>query len=299
MARPSVMRTWLVPSRALSWWASLLPAFVMAGVEFIRHDWLESMMLGNLVVAALVGAGAALYVHMMARYLRYSERRLSAAREETAVLQERDRVAREMHDNVSQALFYLGVRLEDVQRQLGEGDCDDAGQLLTEVRRDLDQTYERVRTAIADLRRHPAPRTLSAALAALAGDLSHQFPLSVDLTAAADAEVVLPEPVLQQLLGAAREALVNAAKHAGTGKAIVSARTQGGMLTVTIADEGPGFDPAAATGGFGLIMMQERMELAGGRMRADTAPGRGACIRLELPLEEVSDATHRTRGSGR
>lgn len=272
---------------ALSWWAVILPAFAVGGFEFLRHSLLERFLpapAGNLVAALLVGCGAAVYVSVAARYIRQAERSLSAAREEAAVLQERDRIARAMHDNVSQAIFYLGVRLNDLQRQIERGERDSAAALVAEVRENLNETNGRVRTAIADLRRRPAPRLVGPTVAELVRQTAAEAGLSVRVEGA-DLSVPLDESRLEQVLGVVQEALNNTAKHAGVHQAAVEVRQVGRNLAVTVVDQGRGFRPDQVTGGFGLMMMQERAELARGRLTLETAPGAGVRVSLTVPLE--------------
>jgi signal transduction histidine kinase len=179
----------------------------------------------------------------------------------------------------------MGVHLGDIQGNLETGDQEKARQRLHEVRENLDQTFERVRSTIADLREHPAtPRTLAGALAMLRTSLEHQFDLRVNLHEPIP-EVLLPEIRLKHLMGICQESLVNTAKHSGAHAASVMVKQGANQLEIVVADEGRGFDPAKRSAGFGLLMMQERAELMGARLTIDTNPGQGARIRLDVPLE--------------
>jgi two-component system NarL family sensor kinase len=90
-----------------------------------------------------------------------------------------------------------------------------------------------------------------------------------------------------------QEALANVAKHADASTVRVWGRLDGGVLEIEIHDDGVGFDQARAraaamaTGHLGLRSMAERLEAAGGRLVLDTAPGRGATVRLRLPLPDA------------
>jgi signal transduction histidine kinase len=277
-----------VQRTTFTWWAVLPPAILIGTFEFLRHSVLEYIlprMMGNLVAAFLVGIAAAVYISWAAKYIRLAERSLGTAREETAVLQERDRIARDMHDNVSQALFYMGVHLGDIQNNLETGDQERARQRLHEVRENLEHTFERVRATIADLREHPAtPRTLAGALDMLRTSLEQKFDLRVNLYGPIP-EVLLPESRLKHLIGICQESLVNTAKHSGAHAATVMVKQGANRLEIALADEGRGFNPAKRSAGFGLLMMQERAELMGARLTIDSSPGTGARIRLDVPLE--------------
>lgn len=104
-----------------------------------------------------------------------------------------------------------------------------------------------------------------------------------------------PKPLGSQtrslVIRAVRELLVNVTKHAGTDRAIVSARRDGDMLEVAVQDDGSGFDTAGLHGrlgpprGFGLFSIREQLSQVSGRLWVDSSPGRGTRARLTVPLE--------------
>jgi signal transduction histidine kinase len=89
-----------------------------------------------------------------------------------------------------------------------------------------------------------------------------------------------------------QESLTNAIKHGGANRAILEVLEDAGSISVTVRDDGAGFDPSASTKGFGLIGMHERVELLGGRIGVESAPGEGVTVNASFP------ATHRDHESG-
>jgi signal transduction histidine kinase len=106
---------------------------------------------------------------------------------------------------------------------------------------------------------------------------------AIDLPASA-----APRPAATDVETAAyrivQEALSNAARHAGAGRVTVALAQAGEALTVRVADDGEGFDPATGAAGFGLRGMRERVDLLNGRLRVGAAPGRGTEVRAVLPI---------------
>jgi signal transduction histidine kinase len=92
-----------------------------------------------------------------------------------------------------------------------------------------------------------------------------------------------------------QECLTNAVKHAHADRVNVRLTQERATVVLTVSDDGSGFDTQRADGGFGLIGMQERVELVGGRLAIDSAPGKGTTVRAELPAQHPHDAV---RGVG-
>jgi signal transduction histidine kinase len=155
-----------------------------------------------------------------------------------------------------------------------------------------------MRRLIADLR----PTTLDelglgAALEALAERLGSSEVIDVDLTIDLDfhagrTDHRLLSEIEDAVFRLVQEALNNAARHGGAGRARVELSENGENLRVRVVDEGSGFDPNDHSDGFGLIGMQERVALAGGTLEVHSAPGEGTTITAVLPAihrDEVSD----------
>jgi len=94
-----------------------------------------------------------------------------------------------------------------------------------------------------------------------------------------------------------QEAVNNAVKHAGAEDVAVSVREADGMITVRVRDEGSGFDPAATSGGFGLVGMRERVESLGGALAIESAPGGGTTLIVRLPAGRQAAASPDSRSA--
>jgi signal transduction histidine kinase len=204
---------------------------------------------------------------------------------EAAAEDERSRWARELHDETLQALGGLRLLLAGALR--GDEAVKDAaiGQAMTQLESDI----ATLRTLITELRPAALDQLgLEPALQALI-DRVRVGGLDVDVQIELDGE---PGRVHERLTSdletgiyrIVQEALTNAVKHGGAHRAVVEVTEVGGQVSVTVRDDGVGFDPATATTGFGLIGMRERAELLNGTIDTDSVPGRGTTIRVLLPV---------------
>ena len=153
-----------------------------------------------------------------------------------------------------------------------------AGQLVL-ARQMIDLTLNEARAAISGLR-PPVLDDLGLAdgLASLARSIG-----GVQVTVEAD-ECALPEHVEIALYRITQEALQNVVKHSGATVAGVVLRCDPGLVSLRISDDGAGFHPDAAAGGFGLSGMAERAELVGGHLDVSSGPGRGTTIEARIPV---------------
>lgn len=199
---------------------------------------------------------------------------------------ERGRWARELHDEALQSMGGLRVMLSGMRRA-GEGE---------ETDRLISQAIERVDTAIAEMRRliadlRPAALDelgLAPALEALVERLTWgevlDAELRIDLAYNAGRRPTrLVHQIENTVYRLVQEALNNAARHAETDRATVDVTETEESIRVRICDEGRGFDPAAETNGFGLLGMRERVTLAGGTLKVESAPGGGTVVTAVLP----------------
>lgn len=201
--------------------------------------------------------------------------------------EERHRVSRELHDEAGQALAALKISLQLM--------CDDAEQLAPDLVTGLEDavalvesTRDQIRIIARDLR-PPAldGLGLDMALESFCRDFARRTNLSIDYTGATD--LVAPDAVEVALYRLLQEALSNVAMHANASAVAVALSAPPGMIRLTIADDGRGFEPAAlestdAPPGIGLPGMRERIELLDGSLTINAAPGAGTTIEAELPV---------------
>ncbi|HET9228865.1 MAG TPA: sensor histidine kinase [Thermoanaerobaculia bacterium] len=194
------------------------------------------------------------------------------------------RIAREIHDDFGQRLTALALELKAARKMLPEDgpqlpELDTIGVGLTELGEDL-------RRLSHDL--HPAAlerRGLAEALRDLCAEMERRHGLQVVFSLAGTEDSFPPEIALG-LYRIAQEALANTVRHAGAQTAQVSLRATARSASLSIEDDGAGFDPDAArhVGGVGLASIQERAQLLGGRCRIASAPGSGTEIEIAVPL---------------
>ncbi|MBI2854698.1 MAG: GAF domain-containing sensor histidine kinase [Chloroflexi bacterium] len=210
--------------------------------------------------------------------------------QDLAVLGERERLAREMHDGMAQLLGYINTQTIAVKKLLSNSRVEDAREELKkmeEVTRDL---YADVREGIVGLRIASSHSdSLLTALRQYADRYTEMSSVQVEIQVDPDIQNIRLAPSAEiQLMRIIQEALTNVRKHSKTADARVTFQRAGGELHVTIADSGQGFDlmrlPSTGWPRFGLQTMRERAEAIGGALRLDTAPGRGTRVEIRLPL---------------
>ena len=213
--------------------------------------------------------------------------RLAATGAQVAALEERNRLAREIHDTLAQSLAAISMQLETADA-LAEARGD--GRLAGAVRRALTltrSTLEEARRSVMDLRRAPLEgRPLDEALRALGEELRDGAEGGLDLQVVCEGcEVGFPPAVEAGLYGIAREALTNVVRHARATRAVVHLWRAPERVRMWIGDDGGGFDPRdVAPGRFGLVGMSERARLLGGSLRVESAQGAGTIIEVDVPV---------------
>ncbi|MCZ7574243.1 MAG: histidine kinase [Ardenticatenaceae bacterium] len=219
--------------------------------------------------------------------------------QDLAVLEERDRLAREMHDGFAQALSVLNLTARAARQAMLAGDTPQAAQALEALTQVVDQTYADVREAISGLR---TPVSHKEGLIATVRQYLEEFELQYGITTEfeADGTTDLAFTATQeiQLLRIVQEALSNVRKHADAQRVRVRFQRVNDAIRITIADNGTGFDLAAversARRTFGLAIMQERAESLGGVLRLHSRAVAGTTVKVQIPLEqEGSDADGR------
>lgn len=205
---------------------------------------------------------------------------------ERSVVSERNRIARDLHDSVSQALFSLHARAQVIRRALA---ADDPG-LAREAAEDLEllsrQATTELRALLGELR--PAgdgSDALVPRLQELAAAVTNRQGLPVRLTVSPAVLPPLPAPVVEHVPRIVGEALHNTVKHAQASQVRLTVTVEGGALTLVAEDDGRGFDATAGSWcGLGQQTMRERAALLGGELDVDSAVDAGTTVRLTVPL---------------
>ena len=209
--------------------------------------------------------------------------RLHERARQAAVLEERERLARELHDSVTQSLYAVSLHAEAAARALTEDDVEPVASNLADIRETVQEALAEMRLLLFELRPPllqqqglaGALRTRLRAVGARAG-LATAFEGD-------DADRLRPETE-QELYRVAQEALNNVVRHAHASRATVRLDVRADWASVEVIDDGVGFEPALRGGdGYGLPGMRERAERLGGTLRVESAPGAGTRVRVEVP----------------
>jgi PAS domain S-box-containing protein len=211
--------------------------------------------------------------------------RLRQRVEQVAVIEERARLARELHDSVTQAL-YSSTFFAEAGRQLAEaGDAAGAAHRLTRIGEIIQQALKEMRLLVYQLR----PPVLEQE--GLVGALRQRLD-TVEKRAGVEARLLveelaeLPAPVAEGLYRIAQEALNNAVKHAQATSVTVYLRSEGKGIALEVVDNGQGFDPnkLADTGGLGLVNMKERARQLNGSLEINSVPGVGTSLKVKVEV---------------
>ena len=213
----------------------------------------------------------------------------------TAQEEERRRVARELHDDIGQRLAKLDLDGSTIEEQM-EADPSSAKERLRQLRSDLETLAGEVRRVSHRL--HPSMLEdlgLQTALRSLVEEFGERERM---ITTFSEQEVpdAIPLDVSTGLYRISQEALRNVTKHAGRTHIKVNLRGVAGGIELQILDAGLGFDPSDKHSGLGLISMEERARLIGGRLRVQSALGKGTDITVNVPLRLALRRTLTIRG---
>ncbi len=204
--------------------------------------------------------------------------------EHLAVVEERQRMARDLHDSAIQALYGLVLSAEGAARKLAEGEVAVVRERLQEIRRTAQAALREMRSLIFELRPPDLEKEgLVAALRARLESVEDRAGVRTALEVVGDGR--LPHDVEAGLYRVVQEALNNALKHSGATHVTVSLKIESEAVALEVADDGIGFDPQAAHtgGGLGLRGLVERAQELGGKLSLQSGPGQGTRIRLEVP----------------
>ncbi len=288
------LRIRIVPPFWMTWWFRLLGALGLVAVAWtwirvrlaaLEHRNRELEALHRDREAALAQARASEEaLHGAYERLRALTRRLEDAKEE-----ERRRIARELHDEMGQALSAIKINLKALGRLAG---ADGASERVADALALVDAIIGNVRELSLDLRPPLLDELgLVAALRGYAEGQSVRSGVEIAVEANADGGDI-PAEIAITAFRIVQESIHNVLRHAGARRATVSVRRDPARLTLAVRDDGAGFDldealeRAASGRHLGLLGMRERVEALGGSFEIETAPGQGTAVHARIPLDD-------------
>lgn len=263
-------------------------------VQFSGWESTGMLLLGTIPMVVFVTVYVSLYMRQheareqalaLAAELETANRQLSeyAARvEDLTIANERQRMARELHDTLSQGLAGLILQLEAVDAHLNNDRIDKARSIVANAMLQARATLEDARKAIDDLRQAP-PDDLDAALRLEVTRFTKAT--GIPCTCHLDAIPAQSETVIETIVRTVAEALSNITQHARAKNVELHVGVKEDRLQVTIRDNGQGFDASSIPAGhYGLLGIKERVRLVNGEFEIHSDIGKGTTLRIELPL---------------
>ncbi len=211
--------------------------------------------------------------------------RLGSREREMAVSEERNLVAQGLHDSIAQGLNYLNLQVQMLDQSAKDGKIDEVAEMVPLLRAGVQESYEDVRELLHNFRSRVVEGNLLAALETTVDKFRRQTGIAAELVADVDG-APFPREQQLQLLFIVQEALSNVRKHALASSVCVRLEERDDF-TLTIEDNGAGFDPAQLEGKgdthLGIDIMRERAGRIDASLRVRSSPGSGTSIMLTLP----------------
>jgi two-component system nitrate/nitrite sensor histidine kinase NarQ len=247
--------------KQIKWLILTIPALTIGIWEYVRHEFLLpyiSMELGNWLAPLLVLMVSLLFLTKLFKMIEHNQEELNRAKALQAVMEEREKIARELHDGIAQSLFFLNVQVTQLERMEQA-----EGLPIARLKESVHRANDYVRQAIANLR-HAADADRNPWLQgaeSLIGELRRETDLHFETTWNIPETLLTPKEKVE-LLAIVREALLNSYKHANATRVRVLAETTPHGWRCRIADNGIGIDPEAAVedNRYGLRMMRDRAD---------------------------------------
>ncbi len=255
--------------------------------------WTPRRLWSALAIAIIVLLAVVAWVAALRRQVERKRAVIEQQARHAAALEERNRIARELHDTLEQGLTGLSLQMKAIETDL-DGGPQLARSRLQFARQMLRQSRALAHNAIREMRTAPSPARsggLVAGLRRVADSWNHSGALTVELRILGLSRP-LPPQLEHHLLGIGTEAMTNAVKHGRANSIQVEIDFRSAQVAVRIRDNGTGFDPARCldpgSGCFGLMGMRERAREVRGDIQINSRPGEGAEIVVLAPLAAAS-----------
>jgi signal transduction histidine kinase len=282
----------LVLASARGLYAAILASLLAALYTFVVDDEEDLLTLCVFLGTAVMTSQLTSVLRRRIEQARSRERELRLLYEqaqELAALQERQRLARELHDSVSQALYGMSLGAHTAREALESSDPVQAKASIEYVLALAEVGLAEMRALIFELRPECLETEgLVAALTRQVAILRARYKLAVEADLADEPALSLEQK--QALYRIAQEALHNIIKHARASIVVLRLARQESEIVLEVRDNGRGFDPTSLfPGHLGLHSMRERATKMGGTLTIESPPGQGTCLRVQIPLGVVSE----------
>lgn len=253
--------------KKIKWLILLLPTLSVGLWEYVRHTVLEpylSMTFGNYLSGIIVFLVTLYFLNKLFGMLEKTHQELQREREGKAVLEEREKIAKELHDGIAQSLFFLSVKLN----KLGKGQEIQNEESYLNLRKTLQHVHEDTRQAIHNLRypKEQTPIPWTENFYKFLDELERDHQLTIHRQWNLREQDLSPKEKIE-LFACVKEALINVVKHAGTDEAWVDAVHHENGWTCTVKDNGKGLADSASESGYGLRIVNDRIESMGWSLR--------------------------------
>ncbi len=278
----------------LKWLTILIPTLVVWMFETFRHIIFvenDPMTVGNILMAGLVFVVIFFFVHFIFGIIEKMQRENIRRNQDMAVLEERERIAREMHDGFGQVLGYVNIKSQAARQLLASAQYAQAEDNLKELETVARNTYADIRDTILELRTtDPLKKGFTPVLKEYIARFNKICTIRTELEVNASLENYFSPDAELQIIRIIQESLTNIRKHARANHAWVRIFEQNGQTEVTIEDDGQGFDSTAVRKDnrprFGLQIMKERAESIKGALGINSTLGKGTRVTLMLPSNQ-------------
>lgn len=252
----------------------------VVGTLCVAHSAPEAFSQEDQRLLAKLGAIAAIAVQ---------NARLYERAEQAAMVEERRRMAAEMHDGLAQWMSYLKLQAEQLQAAAGDGQ-QELAEALGRLQSGLEAAAQEVRRTIDQLQQEDLPlASLQEQVLEVARAWQAEHGLGLELEVATEPPLVLPRDMTENVLRVLGEALQNVARHAQASRVTLRLTRDGDQMRLSVEDDGIGFDATqpARGGRFGLSIMRARAHRLGGQLHIDSALGRGTRLSLIWPARQA------------
>lgn len=234
--------------------------------------------------------GKLILLHNVTEQIR-SQTRILKQQSVVTTLQERERLARELHDGIAQTLGFVVMQTQSVMKWLHDGNIEKAESLLERLLEVTKDAHANLRESILSLKTEKDQQwSLLPALKEYIDKFQANYGIRTELSLFAGIDENTFDPKASvQLLRAIQEALTNAGKYSRANTMRVCIERDGSMAKISIIDDGQGFDTSQLKRGddsphFGLVFMRERMMQIGGSLKIESTPGHGTTLMLDVPI---------------